>query len=262
MFSLRTMAMLFAIRRASVVCASALPSNTPKPISLPLTLIEGDGGQGPVYSANISMGGPPQSVTVQIVSGSSDLWVFSDKNSCHSSTYNSEASSTFQENLPGRFEFGYGSGNNGSSDHIRDDVRIGGVTAKNFRVGLANTTGPADWPLYGIMDMSFSEGEFLVHQGYPEHQYPVLQWYLSLTGVGVTVDSSSTTWFSNSSETGPAFLNSGSPKAFLLASSSISLILPDAASTTIDIAFGGSNEAVIRTPLERMIERYPTRIRL
>ncbi|RYP92841.1 hypothetical protein DL770_001012 [Monosporascus sp. CRB-9-2] len=334
MFSLSTIAMLLAIRRASVVCASALLPNTPKPISLPLTLIHGDGGQGPVYLANISIGNPPQTVTVQIDSGSSDLWVFSDKNGCHGGTYDPHASSTFQEDLPGLFKFSYGSGNSGSGDYIRDDVHIGGVTVKKFRIGLANTTGPADWPLYGIMGLSFPEGEFLVHQGYPEHQYPVLveemalqglihtptfsqylndvrsqgsllfggidhakladeikefevinfsgrysQWYLNLTGVGVTVDGSDTTWFSNSSVTGPAFLDSGSPKAFLPASSSISLILsvgasydpsltmsvipcsaqyrPDAASTTIDFAFGGSNEAVIRVPLEQMIERYP-----
>lgn len=51
----------------------------PKTINLPLTLAHGDGGQGPVYLANISIGNPPQTVTVQVDSGSSDLWVFADQ---------------------------------------------------------------------------------------------------------------------------------------------------------------------------------------
>lgn len=51
----------------------------PKTINLPLTLVHGDGGQGPVYLANISIGNPPQTVTVQVDSGSSDLWVFADQ---------------------------------------------------------------------------------------------------------------------------------------------------------------------------------------
>lgn len=62
----------------SLVSASA-QADAPRTISLPLTLVHGDGGQGPVYLTNISIGNPPQNVTVQVDSGSSDLWVFADQ---------------------------------------------------------------------------------------------------------------------------------------------------------------------------------------
>ncbi len=114
-----------------------------------------------MYLVNISIGNPPQEVTVQVDSGSSDLWVFSkdvcmaqlymkvkysnehkvnctNVLGCFGSQYDVSASSTYTQDLPGEFVWSYGSGSSGTGDYIRDDVHLGDGTVKNFRIGLTN----------------------------------------------------------------------------------------------------------------------------
>lgn len=52
-------------------------SDVPGTIEVPVTLVNGANGEGPQYLVNISVGTPPQEVTVQLDTGSADLWIFS-----------------------------------------------------------------------------------------------------------------------------------------------------------------------------------------
>ncbi|KAH8890058.1 acid protease [Thozetella sp. PMI_491] len=174
--------MISSVAVAAMLAAGALAA---APIELPLTLVHGLGGQGPMYLVNISIGTPPQEVTVQVDSGSSDLWIFSDKLNCQNtlgcfgSQYNASASSTFAEDLPGALQWSYGSGSAGTGDYVRDDVHIGSATVKNFRFGLTNnSTGHS--AIYGLMGLGFPGAEFLVRQGHAEEEFPVLLQELAL----------------------------------------------------------------------------------
>ena len=65
--------MISLVATAALFATGALAAS---PITLPLQLKHGLASQGPVYLVNISVGTPPQQVTVQIDTGSSDLWIF------------------------------------------------------------------------------------------------------------------------------------------------------------------------------------------
>ena len=61
---------------------------------------------------------------------------------CVGGTYDKSASSSYVSDLPGRLDWSYGSGSSGNGDYIREDIHIGGATAKGVRIGLTtNTTG-------------------------------------------------------------------------------------------------------------------------
>ncbi|CAI5756319.1 unnamed protein product [Candida verbasci] len=106
----------------------------------PVSLIN----QGASYAAKIQVGSNKQSITVDIDTGSSDLWVVDKSATCESSggeandckaegTFDPSGSSSFQ-NLGGAFSIGYGDGTSSTGTWAKDTVTIGGaaITAQQF----------------------------------------------------------------------------------------------------------------------------------
>ncbi|KAL6701415.1 aspartic peptidase domain-containing protein [Trichoderma pleuroticola] len=107
------------------------------------------------YFINVEVGTPGQNVTLQLDTGSSDVWVpastaaictqTSQRNpGCTFGSFNSDDSSTFQvvgENL---FDITYVDGSSSKGDYIQDTFHINGLNIQNLTMGLGLDTSIAN----------------------------------------------------------------------------------------------------------------------
>lgn len=120
-----------------------------------------------LYYANISIGTPPQHVSLQIDTGSSDLWMFGPR-SCDDTTsvcwggdYDMTKSTTAQdfENAP-PFEIQYETPNSGVQGfYLQDNVIIGSATVTGLTIAEATA---ASYVSNGIMGIDYDNDESLV----------------------------------------------------------------------------------------------------
>ena len=110
------------------------------------------------YLANITVGTPPQIISVTIDTGSSNLY-FNTQRSCQNQTqtsqicggygtYNANSSSTYNY-LNGDFKVLYGDQSGATGDWATDVVSIGGTQIKGQQFGVAYTSTTAD-AVFGI----------------------------------------------------------------------------------------------------------------
>ncbi|KAI3319401.1 acid protease [Xylariaceae sp. AK1471] len=122
------------------------------------------------YFASCSVGTPPQDVTLQLDTGSSDIWVpASDASVCQSTaqggctfgSFNPDKSSTF-EILNEDFNISYVDGSGSAGDYISDTFGIGNVKLPNTTMGLGLDTDIA----YGLVGVGYFLNE-AAQQPYP-----------------------------------------------------------------------------------------------
>ncbi|KAI9732737.1 MAG: hypothetical protein M1818_007471 [Claussenomyces sp. TS43310] len=118
-----------------------------------------------LYTANVSVGTPPQSFILQIDTGSSDVWVPASNSTqctgtaegqgCPDGAFDASKSSTFIDVAEGDFNISYVDNSGSSGDYFVDTFSIGGKTLQNFTMGLALETTVNQ----GIMGIGYASGE-------------------------------------------------------------------------------------------------------
>jgi hypothetical protein len=107
-------------------------------------------GAGNGYTANVSVGTPPQLLTLGIDTGSTDTWVLSNTANiclnktliaegvtCAHGTFNPNKSSTIATAVAGGFSATYLDKTGSTGDYITDVLTIAGNTLKGMQMGLA-----------------------------------------------------------------------------------------------------------------------------
>lgn len=126
------------------------------------------------YMLNISVGTPSQQMTVQLDTGSSDLWILSTasdlclENQCAYGAFDPQRSSSLQSNvIEAKFESKYADGSGSSGSYISDNVGFGSVNLKNVTMGLATISSIG----YGLMGVGYDSLEMIADDD-PSAEYP------------------------------------------------------------------------------------------
>lgn len=145
----------FLVASLSSVLATPIPADNSAgfltipvvrgPASLNSTTISKRGAvpvalQNQVYSylATFDLGTPEQSVTAQIDTGSSDLWVFGPKSNAPGASYNPSQSSTYKFVSSG-FSIEYVDGTKISGNWVTDTITLGSAAVKNQQFAYTNS---------------------------------------------------------------------------------------------------------------------------
>ncbi|KAI1077692.1 mitochondrial elongation factor g 1-like protein [Whalleya microplaca] len=171
--ALATGSLLASVANAQVVQWDIVKRDTPRPklnnkrqsgtFQEVITNEKNRGG----YFASCAVGTPAQNLTLQLDTGSSDIWVPSSSSNvcqkngdegCTFGSYDQGASSTSSTVGEGEFKISYVDGSSSSGDYIADTFEIGGATLKNMTMGLGQRT---DIP-YGLVGVGYALNEAIV----------------------------------------------------------------------------------------------------
>ena len=126
----------------------------------------------------MTVGTPPQSFSVQLDTGSSDLWILSDNSdACQQSPdvcqqlggFDDTKSSTFVEiGSEDAFQIQYEDNSQVTGDYFNDTLAIGKTTINNMTMGLALQSPDR---AFGIMGIGYDSDESIAEQS-PNDIYP------------------------------------------------------------------------------------------
>ncbi|KAF2395658.1 acid protease [Trichodelitschia bisporula] len=129
-----------------------------------------------LYLVNATVGTPPQSFSLQLDTGSSDIWLpwveaqacrgRNGINRCGNGAFDDTQSSTFVEQIPDLFEISYVDQTQIVGDYIADVFSIGDVSVVNMTMGLAKQTSEPETSgeFQGIVGVGFDQGESIYSQ--------------------------------------------------------------------------------------------------
>ncbi|KAL9125533.1 MAG: hypothetical protein Q9217_005272 [Psora testacea] len=128
------------------------------------------------YLINLTIGTPPQPFSVQLDTGSSDLWVpsvFSDaclleEESCQGfGAYNRSRSSTAELIAQDAFQIQYQDNSTIQGNYVNDTVAIGNTQITNLTMGIATQASRS----LGVMGIGYVAGESIAESD-PDSTYP------------------------------------------------------------------------------------------
>ena len=118
----------------------------------------GNALQAGLYYANVTVGTPPQDLSLQIDTGSSDVWVpytqlsvcrSARQGGCPGGSFDPDQSSTFNVVGQDEFNISYVDGSGATGDYFTDAFSIGGSSLSNFQMGIS-TRGTIGTGIMGI----------------------------------------------------------------------------------------------------------------
>lgn len=119
-------------------------------------------------SITVSVGTPPQVMTVILDTGSSDLYLDArdatacegtGENSCRGGTFASGSSSTYTVTIANGFSTAFGDGSTATGDYATDVVQIGDVAVDNVQFGVATNVNSTTGFAVGLMGIGYSLNE-------------------------------------------------------------------------------------------------------
>ncbi len=119
-----------------------------------------------LYFANVTIGTPPQSLQLQVDTGSSDLWVntpssklcLQNSSPCEiSGTYTANSSSTY-EYVGSYFNISYVDGSGASGDYVTDTVAVGSQKLPSLQFGVGYVSSSSQ----GIVGIGYETNEVQV----------------------------------------------------------------------------------------------------
>lgn len=121
------------------------------------------------YFTTCAIGTPYQHLSLQLDTGSSDIWVpdttaeactdiQANPRGCDLGTFNPNKSSTYQDVGPGEFNIQYVDNTHATGDYFADRFEIGGAVVKNVTMGLGIDTDIA----YGLVGIGYALNEAIV----------------------------------------------------------------------------------------------------
>jgi hypothetical protein len=143
-----------------------------------------------LYLVNISVGTPPQSLQLQLDTGSSDIWLpwansqpcSGRARRCKEGVYKDKDSSTYKMLAHNQFTISYVDGTKITGDYFADTFTIGSAVIPMMTMGLAKSAAESDTvsDFEGIVGVGYEQGEaFYAQTG---ESYPNLISQLVETG--------------------------------------------------------------------------------